>query len=64
MVFDDELVAGFEAGKCLEGVEGDAYLWADAEYGLFWDGFGDAGVDLAGDGDDVFGPGEIGECDG
>ena len=27
-------------------------------------GFGNAGVDLPGDGDDVFGPDEIGECDG
>jgi len=31
---------------------------------LFWNGFGDAGVDLTGDGYEVFGPGEIGEGDG
>ena len=31
---------------------------------MFGNGFGDAGVDLAGDGDEVFGPGEIGEGDG
>jgi len=61
LIFDDELGAGFEAWKFAEGIEGHANVWADAEYGLFWDGFGDAGVDLPGDGDEVFGPGEIGK---
>ena len=64
MVFDDELGAGFEARECSEGIEGQADVWADAEDGLFWNGFGDAGIYLPGDGDDFTGPGEIGECNG
>ena len=46
-----------------KGVEGDADVWADAKYRLFWNGFGDASVDLAGDGYEVFRPGKFGECD-
>ena len=61
MIFDDELGAGFEAWKFAEGIEGHADVGADAEYGLFWDWFGDAGVYLPGDCDDVPGPNEIGE---
>lgn len=64
MILDDKLGAGFEAGKSLEGVEGYADVGADAEKGLFGDGFGDAGIYLPGDGDEVFGPGKIGEYDG
>ena len=61
MIFDDELGAGFEAWKFTKGIKGHADVWADAEKGLFGNGFGDAGVYLPGDGDDVFRPREIGE---
>lgn len=64
LVFDDELGAGFEAGECSEGIKGHANVWADTEHGLFWNGFGNAGIYLPGDSDNVFGPHEIGECDG
>jgi len=49
LIFDDELGAASKPGNSAEGIEGHANVWADAEYGLFWDGFGDAGVDLPGD---------------
>ena len=63
MVLDNELGAGFEAGEFGEGIEGKTYVWPNPEYRLFGERLGNAGIDLAGDGDDLFRPNEIGEGD-
>jgi len=53
LIFDNQLCAGFDAWEVGERIERQTDIGPNPEKGLFWEWFGNAGVNLAGDGDDL-----------
>jgi len=61
LIFDNELSAGFDAWEFGERIERQPDIGPNSEKGLFGERFGNAGINLPGNGDDLLRPNEIGE---